>query len=419
MQKTLFTISSLLLSIAILLTGNGLLGTLLTLRGAAETYSESTIGTIMSLYFAGFMVGTFLCPKLIRRVGHIRTFTVMAAVGSCSTIVYGLWIDPYVWAVARLLTGICMVGVYMVIESWLNEQSTNQIRGRVFASYMLVMLFFLATGQFLILAADITTMTLFAICAGLFSFSLVPVALTRLPEPAPISAIELDMKKLFRTSPLGFTGCLVAGLLGSSFWALGPLFAQKNALSELGIAAFMSATILGGACLQYPIGIWSDHTDRRRILMYITFISAAAAAIAIFIPADYPYLLALCMFVYGGMMFSIYPVSVAHTNDHMEANEMVATSSNLLLVNGTGAAIGPLLGGILMQSFGRYSLLVSFVIIGLTLSIYALHQRRYGVKIMEEDKTAFVPISRTSQVALEGIVPVETETDSANGKVEQ
>ena len=140
MYKTLITISSLLLSIAILLVGNGLLGTLLTLRASLEGYTAGTIGIIMAMYFAGFIVGTFLCPEVISRVGHIRTFAVMAAVASSSVIVQGLWINPLVWAFARLLCGICLVGIYMVTESWLNAQAGNQIRGRVLATYMLVML---------------------------------------------------------------------------------------------------------------------------------------------------------------------------------------------------------------------------------------------------------------------------------------
>ena len=173
----------------------------------------------------------------------------------------------------------------------------------------------------------------------------------------------------------------------------------------------MGATILGGACLQYPIGIWSDKTDRRRILTYVTFISAAAAVFAMFIPPDKPYLLALCMFVYGGTMFSIYPLSVAHTNDYTEASELVATSSNLLLINGTGAAVGPMLVGVLMQYLGHHSLLAAFVVTGLALSFYSLQQWHFGAKIAEEDKTVFVPITRTTQVAMEGIAPVEAETD--------
>lgn len=403
MYKTLITISSLLLSIAILLFGSGLLGTLLTLRGSVEGYSATTIGIIMAMYFAGFMVGTFLCPAIIGRVGHIRTFAVMAAIASSSVIIQGLWINPVIWAFTRLLCGICLVGIYMVTESWLNDQASNQMRGRVLATYMLVMLIALGLGQFLILADDIRELGLFAIAAGLFSLGLVPVALTRLPEPVPVTPIKPGFVKLFRISSLGFSGSLAAGLMCGAFWAMGPLFAKGNGLSQSGIAIFMSATILGGALLQYPIGIWSDQTDRRLILVYLGFISAIIAFASLFMPAGAHYLLAICMFLFGGMMFSIYPVSVAHANDHPEATDLIATSSNLLLVNGIGAAVGPLLGGVLIEYLGKNSLLIFFMLIGISLGVYALYWRRFGIQITEDDKIAFVPFTRTTHVAMEGI----------------
>jgi len=404
MYKTLINVSSLLLSIAILLVGNGLLGTLLTLRGSVEGYSASTIGIIMAMYFAGFIVGTFLCPAIIGRVGHIRTFTVMAAVAASSVIVQGLWINPLVWALARLLCGVCLVGIYMVTESWLNDQVGNQLRGRVLATYTLVMLIALGIGQFLILAYDVRELSLFAVAASLFSLGLVPVALTRLPEPVPVAQIKPGLGKLFRTSSLGFTGSLAAGLMCGAFWAMGPLFAQGIGMSQAGIAVFMSATILGGVLLQYPIGIWSDRIDRRLILVYLGFVSAVIAIISLFMPIGTPYLLAFCMFLFGGMMFSIYPVSVAHANDHPEATDLIATSSNLLLINGVGAAIGPLLGGILIQYLGKNSLLVLFLAIGVCLGSCALYWRRYGITITADEKTLFVPITRTTHVAMEGII---------------
>ena len=403
MYKTLVTISSLLLSIAILLVGSGLLGTLLSLRGSIEGYSASTIGIIMAMYFTGFIVGTFLCPAIISRVGHIRTFAVMAAVASSSIIVQGLWINPLVWALARLLCGICLLGIYMVTESWLNAQAGNQMRGRLLASYTLVMLVALGLGQFLILVDDVRELSLFAIAAGLFSLGLVPVALTRLPEPEPVTQIKPRLGKLFRISSLGFGGSLAAGLMCGAFWAMGPLYAQGNGMSQTGIAVFMGATILGGVLLQYPIGIWSDRTDRRLILVYLGFISSFIAFISLFIPAGQPYLLAFCMFLFGGMMFSIYPVSVAHANDHPEATDLVATSSNLLLVNGIGATVGPLLGGILIYYFGNNSLLLLFLVIGISLGACALYWRRYGIEIATDEKTTFVPITRTTHVAMEGI----------------
>lgn len=408
MYKTLITISSLLLSIAILLIGNGLLTTLLALRAELEGIQSGVIGFIMSMYFTGFIAGTFLCPGIIRRVGHIRAFAVFAAIASVTTILHGLWVDPYVWSFMRFFSGICLVGIYMIVESWLNEQSTNQIRGRVIATYMLVMLIALALGQFLILADDVSELTLFSISAGMFSLGLVPVCLTRVHEPAPIKQIKPDLVELFRVSSLGFSGSLSAGLLAGGFWSLGPLFAGQEGATQSDIAIFMCATILGGAILQYPIGILSDHTDRRKILAIISLISAIAALITMYIPVDQPYLLAISMFLFGGMMFSIYPVSIAHANDHPDSTDIVATSSNLLLVNGIGAAIGPVIGGLLMQFFGRYSLLVMFMLIGITLSFCALYWRRYGMEISDEYKTTFVPISRTTQVVMEGIASENT-----------
>ena len=401
MFKTIITISSLLLGIGIMLSGNGLQGTLLALRGVEEHFSESTIGFIMSMYFVGFIAGTFLCPGIIQRVGHIRTFASMAAICASITVLFGLWVEPIVWGVMRFIHGICVVGIFMVTESWLNTQATNRTRGQVFAVYILVNLVFLAAGQFLILAGDIHSMKLFAISAALFSFSLVPVALTNVPEPPPISKIQLRLIDLYHTSTLGFMGCLVSGLLSSLFWSLGPLFARLSNFSGFGIALFMSTTILGGIVLQWPIGYWSDRADRRRIIMLVCYTIVIASMVAIVVPTIFYYLLAICMFFLGGAMFSIYPLSVAHTNDHPEAMDRISISTNLLLVYGLGAAVGPAIGGMLMHLFGRYSLFGLFIVSGGFLGYYAWHRRQYGKKIPDEDKTRFTPLVRTSQVAIE------------------
>ncbi|MBI4005593.1 MAG: MFS transporter [Gammaproteobacteria bacterium] len=400
MIKTIITISSLLLGIGIMLSGNGLQGTLLALRGVEEHFSESTIGFIMSMYFIGFIAGTFLCPYIIQRVGHIRTFAGMAAICASITVLFGLWVEPVVWGAMRFIHGICIVGIFMVTESWLNTQSSNQIRGQVFAVYILVNLVFLAAGQFLILAGEIRSMELFAISAALFSFSLVPVALTRVPEPPPISKIRLRLRDLYHTSTLGLVGGLISGLLSSLFWSLGPLFAKLSDFSGFGIALFMSTTILGGIVLQWPIGYWSDQSDRRWIIMLVSCTIVVTALLVTVVPSTSYYLLAVCMFFLGGAMFSIYPLSVAHTNDHPEVTDSVSISTNLLFVYGLGAAAGPAIGGILMHFLGRYSLLGLFILGGGLLGYYAWYRHQRGSRIPDADKSHFTPLIRTSQVAI-------------------
>ena len=384
-----------------MLSGNGLQGTLLALRGVEEHFSESTIGFIMSMYFVGFIAGTFFCPGIIQRVGHIRTFASMAAICASITVLFGLWVEPIVWGVMRFIHGICIVGIFMVTESWLNTQATNQTRGQVFAVYILVNLMFLAAGQFLILTGDVRTMELFAVSAALFSFSLVPVALTHVSEPPPIAKIRFRLRVLYQTSTLGFMGGLISGLLSSLFWSLGPLFARLSNLSGFGIALFMSTTILGGIVLQWPIGYWSDRADRRWIIMLVSYTIVIASVLAIIVPATSYYLLSVCMFFLGGAMFSIYPLSMAHTNDHPEATDRVSISTNLLLVYGLGAAVGPAIGGMLMHFFGRYSLFGLFIVSGAFLGYYAWHRHQHGKRIPDEDKTRFTPLVRTSQAAIE------------------
>jgi len=401
MAKTIITVSSLLLGIGILLFGNGLQGTLLALRGVDEGFSETSIGFIMSMYFIGFVAGTFLCPGIIARVGHIRTFAAMAAICASTMVLIGLWVDPWIWGIMRFILGICIVGIFMVTESWLNTQATNNNRGQIFAIYILVNLVFLAAGQFLILAGDIRSMELFALSAALFSISLVPVALTHIHEPTPIKQIKLRLRDVYHTSSLGFMGSLISGLLGSLFWSLGPLFARLSDMSELGIALFMSTAILGGIVLQWPIGYWSDRSDRRTTIMLVSFISVIASMLIILAPTTSLYWLAICMFVFGGMMFSIYPLSVAHTNDHPDATDRVAITTNLLFVFGIGAALGPAIGGFLMHTLGRYTLFGLFIVAGAFLGGYAWYWKQHGIRIKDEDKTQFTPLLRTSQVAVE------------------
>ncbi|MFY9976363.1 MAG: MFS transporter [Chromatiaceae bacterium] len=274
------TILVLLGGLGLILVGIGLLGTLLGVQATLASFGDLEIGLIMAGYYAGYIAGTVLAPRLIRNVGHIRCFAAFAALASAATLGFGLLVNPYAWLGLRVLNGVCVVGLYMVVESWINEQTTGPGRGRVFALYMMSTLVALALGQTLLLAGDSSSLTLFAFAAVLISLGVIPVAVTRVTEPRIDVSMRVRLPQLLRASPLGVMGALSAGTVNGAFWGMAPVFGQRLPLEEPQIVQLMSATIIGGALLQWPIGHLSDRLDRRIVLILTSLATATVALFA-------------------------------------------------------------------------------------------------------------------------------------------
>ena len=381
--------------------GIGLLFTALGLRAGLMDYPVSVTGLVMSAYFVGFILGTFVCPAIIRRAGHIRAFAAMASVASTMPILHALVLSPWAWGALRLITGVCVVGLYMVIESWLNALAPNSKRGKIFAAYMATTLGALAFGQFLILVGDVLGFTPFALVSILLSLALVPVALTRVPEPPPVAAPRPALRRLFAVAPVGFVGALASGLLNGAFFGMGAVFAQRVGMSEAGVASFMSATIVGGAMLQWPVGQLSDRRDRRLVLAAVCASAALLAALAFVAEGYAAPLLVVVAFFYGGLAFTVYGLSVAHVNDLLEPARILEATGSLLMLHGIGAAIGPTAAGFLMQQLGPGSLLVYFALVLAALAGYALYRYKLVARPAPGDAHGYVPMAETSQALLQ------------------
>ena len=401
MTRLIVTFFALLGGTALFVTATGLLSTALALRAGFMGYPEAVTGAVMSAYFLGFMAGTFLCPHIVAQVGHIRTFATLAALAAAAVLAHALLLDPLSWALLRLISGMCVVGLYMVVESWLNERATNQSRGRIFAFYQIISLASLALGQWLILLDGIASATPFLLCGALFALGLVPIALTRVPEPTPIPAARLDIRQLWKVSPLGLLGTLIAALANGVFFSLGPLYAQSTGMELSGVALFMSLVIVGGVALQWPLGHYSDRVDRRHVVLASSIAAASLAAIAALAIGLSSALFYLAVFFYGGFTFALYPLCVAHSNDHARPGELMRTAGGLLLVYGIGATAGPILMGSLMGMFGAGVFLPALVVTHLTLAGATLYRLRVVGTPAPVDKEPFVMLTRTSQSALE------------------
>lgn len=401
MTTAIATIGALLLSVTILLIGNGLQGTLVSVRANLEMFSKPEIGLLVSGYFAGFIAGSLLAPALIMQTGHIRAFAVFAAIASATALMYVLVLHPMVWIALRVIMGFCFCGLYMVIESWLNERTPRETRGRVFSIYRIIDLGSNMGGQLLLTVADPMGFPLFCFVSILICLSLVPVAMTRSAAPLPLQGARIRLGKLYKASPLGLGGSFAVGLANGAFWGLAPIFVQGAGHSVATVAYFMSLTVLGGALFQWPIGYASDRFDRRKVLIVNAFLAVAVgAAMAALWNMSVPVLLGLALF-YGAAIMPIYSLSVAHTNDHVAPSDFVEASGGLLLVFGVGATIGPYAASFAMAHLGGWALFGYTAVIHGLLGLFGLYRMTRRSPVALSDQEDFVSMPRTSPVVAE------------------
>ncbi len=399
MLGTLRPVLALLLAVFLLMVGSGPLSTVISVRLESAGTVPAIIGFVMSAYFAGLTLGSLFAYRIVTGYGHIRAFTAFASALSGISLIYALHLDPLLWAVLRLLDGFCMAGLFICVESWLNESTTKATRGKVLASYMICLYSGQAGGQFMLNVQDASGYLLFILVSMLISFAAIPVALTRVAPPVLPHVEGLSFHRLYRASPLGIVGTVASGLVLGSLYSLGPVFTSGIGfdLSQTGL--FMSTVIFGGVLLQFPVGRLSDIFDRRLVIVCVlgamVLVSAGTAAVA----ESGNILLYLAALVFGGVSFALYPLCVAHTNDHLDAAARVSASGGLILAYSAGATAGPLLSSMTMTLTGAAGLFAfTTVISGLAL-IYGLWRMQVRPSPPAEQQGPYQMLPRTTPVA--------------------
>ena len=361
----------LLLGVLLLLLGNGMQGTVLGLRGALEGYGAQTMSWVMSAYFAGFLVGARLAPRMIRRVGHVRVFAALGATISAAFVLYAEAVHPLAWMALRFVVGLCFCGVYVTAESWLNETSSNETRGQALSLYMIAQMIGIIAAQGLVTLADPAGHRLFVVMSVLVSLSFLPILLSAGQAPAFRSAAPMTLRMLFRISPLGCVGTFLLGAVYAGLFSMPAVWGAERGLATGQIAGFVAAIYIGGLVALFPLGWLSDRLERRVLILALALFGAACAAISLPLLDRFPVVLALG-FALGAVANPLYSLLIAYTNDFLDRADMPAASGGLLFLNGAGAIGGTLALGQLMKRFGPDAFFVlQAVLLGL-IAAYAL-----------------------------------------------
>ncbi|WP_404364215.1 MFS transporter [Marinobacter sp.] len=415
MPRAAITLSSLIISIILLISGNAFLMTLLGLRLSIEEFSAALIGWILVFYSFGFVAGTLWAGRIIEKVGHIRAFAVFAAVLAASILIYPMAVEAGLWGLLRALGGFVMAGLMIVMESWFSSKADNRNRATLFAVYQLVFFLSTAGGQVLIRVADPAGFIPFSLAAILIALALVPLSLTRQESPTITHGERMSLRRLYKTSPQGTLGALVAGLLISAFYAMGPVFADRIGLDTGQLSNFMASAILAAMVLAWPVGLLCDRYDRYQVMLIASAVAAVCSLIAALIGDFNMILLVIFVGLYMGITATLYPIAVAITNDLMETHQITATSTALLLSYGIGSCAGAPLSALFMELIGPRGLFVSNALIlgGLVLFMVFGPRRKHPPVNQQEH---FITTTPEAALGLAEIDPRNTDFEAEHAE---
>ena len=396
MVKVISGIWALLVGIVLIMLGNGMQFTLIGLRGGLEGFSATALAIVTSGYFVGFLSGARYTPALIRNVGHVRVFAALGSFMSAALITLPLIVEPWAWTLLRILIGFCMSGIYVTAESWLNDASTNETRGKVLSAYMIAQTLGIIGAQWLLTLGDAQTSVLFIGASILVSISFAPVLLTVGQAPRTEVTRPMPLSELYRQSPLGAVGIFLLGSVYATQSGMSAVFGTLIGMTADQISLLVAMLFAGALAFQYPIGWISDRMDRRRLIFAASMIGGVSCIFG-WLAGGGLWPMMASAFVAGGMTTPLYALLLAHTNDFLSPEDMPAASGGLVFTFGLGAIIGPLATGWAMEWAGPFTFWLVLSVTFVAIALYALYRmtQRPGIPVDQTEPYLGVTPSAT------------------------
>ena len=403
MEKVLKNSWALFLGMGALMLAYGFQGSLLGVRAVKEEFSLTATGFMMSGYFVGYFIGAKTIPQIISRVGHIRVFAAFASVASLVVLIHAVYVSPFAWFLLRVLTGISMVSIYTVAESWLNDRASNKNRGSVLSVYMVILYGAMGLGMFLLNFSDPLNFEPFILISVITSAALIPILLTKRKAPTFKKISTMSLQEAFISSPFGMVSSFFYGTIQSALFTLLAVYATTMNFSifQISLVTFMLA--VSGAISQWPIGKLSDMFDRRRVIIIVTFAAAFFAFCAIlssrqmYLPGDlatskFWFYIFLILFSFCSLpMFSLI---LAHTNDFIPKEKFVAAGASLQFTFGMGAMGGPFLCSVFMGFVGPNGFFIFLIFFHALIGVYGLYRSKVR-PVVENPDSQFVAMPQS------------------------
>lgn len=395
-------------SVFFLFAGYGLFLNSAGVKLAQMGVSNIAIGALNASFFVGASLSTVVAHRIVSRVGHIRSFGVFGAVFAMAALGHMMAEKLWIWAVLRALLGFCYFSLLLVVESWFTERSLPQKRAKVLAIYNVV--YYIAfTAGIALLSLKLSSNNIFTLSAILVMAAMLPVALTRLAEPAIPPRQRISLPRVLAIAPLAVVGSFLGGIMVNGFFTMSSVFLLQEGFNLRQISLTLSMAMVGGFVVQFPLARLSNRFGRRRTIMLCALLAGSAALGGLAMiwqlgQAAWPHY--AVAFVFGCSLFALYSLSLARANDVLPNNmNTVEVSRSLLFSYGLGSLMAPLLLGVIMEHVPHYGFYGIYAVCGLGLALFAWQQK----PVPQQERSVYVSMPADSASVLADLDPRNDE----------
>jgi MFS family permease len=384
----------LFISLGFLIVGAGLQTVLISLTGRQEGLSPQTLGWIGSAYFLGYLTGSRTGVKIILNVGHIRAFAALAGLFTAAALSFMLWVHPVFWMFLRFISGFCLAGLYVAVESWVNRAAESGKRGAAIAYYRRVDLSASILAQTLLIALPFHPSSLFSMLCIFLALSIVPISIIKVSPPS-LEAVDtsVNFRAALALTPVGLVGVFIFGMINAMIWVLGPIFILTvQGSSERFVSLFLVLFLLGGTLAEGPVGRLSDKRDRRVIILILATLASMTSLLIFFMGVYSIKALMVGAFLFGVTWIPLYSICIALAHDQSDPKLFLSISSALILSYAVGASLGPVMGGAVMGIWGQAVLFGFIAILLIGVAAYGLYRIWVRRPVPEEERAEFVAV---------------------------
>lgn len=294
----------------------------------------------------------FITP-LTRKLGVVNTLVIMIVLSTIFLVGFYFFESMPAWFLLRFVYSCSVVTIFVLSEFWINSAAPEASRGLILGIYGTVLGFGFAIGPAILAMVGTAGLMPFAIGGAIILLSAGPALYARHRQPV--------MEKTGKTPsvfpylfivPTATMSALVFGMAEQSDLALFPVYATRYGYNETSVALFVMILALGNLACQIPLGILSDKVRDRRNVMLGCALVGALGALMILVLVNNPWMLAACIFVWGGVIGGMYTVGLAHLGTRLTGTDLAQANAAFIMAYAIGMMVGPQFTGIAMDVMG-------------------------------------------------------------------